>query len=378
MFARAFGWTCIATTVLLAGVVPEILAAPPASKPFGKTAEGVPVELYTLQNTHGMTVRVMTRGATIVDLIVPDKKGQLADVSLGFDDVAGYESSGNQYFGCTTGRVANRIAGGKFKLDGQEYVLAVNNGPNSLHGGKTHALDKVVWKAFPADTPDGQAVSFQYQSPHGEEGYPGNLDLTVTFLVKRARNELVIDYTAASDRPTPVNLTNHMYFNLAGEGSDTVLDHVLQIHADSYTPTDDTLIPTGKIEPVAGLPIDFRQPHRLGERIAQLDNWAGQGYDHNFVVNGSPEALRPVARLKDPASGRVLEIECDEPAVQLYTGNHLHGQAGKAGKPYPRRSAVCLESQHFPDSVNHPQFPTTILKPGDAYRQTCIWRFTAE
>ena len=350
-----------------------------AAEPFGQTAEGTPVEAYTIKNDSGMSAKVITRGATLVELHVPDKNGTTADVVLGFDDVAGYESERNQYFGCTTGRVANRIAGGKFTLDGVEYTLAVNNGPNALHGGLDHSLDKVVWKAEELEPRrGGQGVRFTYTSPDGEEGYPGELKMTVSYVLTDD-NELRITYRATTDKPTPVNLTNHTYFNLAGAGSETVLDHELQLDASTYTPNDATQIPTGEIVSVEGTPLDFRQPHRIGERIESLLETEALGYDHNFPVDG-PFAGRPrsCARLKDPVSGRVMSVRTNSPAVQLYTGNHLLGQEGKAGKTYPKQSAVCLETQHYPDSVNHPDFPTTILKPGETYRYTTIFAFTNE
>ncbi|WP_437227634.1 aldose epimerase family protein [Planctomicrobium sp. SH661] len=350
----------------------------PVGTPFGKTANGEAVELFTLSNSTGMKVTLMSRGATIVNLWVPDKSGQVADVVLGFDDVAGYESEGNQYFGCTTGRVCNRIAKGKFTLDGKEYTLAVNNGENHLHGGNERSLDKVIWQGTGFEKPGAQGVVFSYTSPDGEEGYPGKLTCTVTYTLTSDRNELDIEYAATTDAPTPVNLTNHSYFNLAGEGSPTVLDHELQIFADRYTPANDNLIPTGEIASVADTPLDFRSPHVLGERIGQLEKTPAMGYDHNFVVNGEPGLVRAVAKLKDPKSGRTLEIRSSQPSVQLYTGNFLKGQAGKGGKPYAHRSACCLETQHNPDSVNQASFPSIILQPGKTYRQTCTYLFTAE
>lgn len=349
-----------------------------AAEPYGQTAEGTPVEAYTLTNDSGMSAKLITRGATLVELHVPDRNGQTADVVLGFDDVAGYESDRNQYFGCTTGRVANRIAGGKFTLDGVEYQLAVNNGPNALHGGLKRSLDKVVWKATEFERRKARGVGFEYTSPDGEEGFPGELKITVTYVLTDD-NELRIAYRATTNKPTPVNLTNHSYFNLSGAGSATVLDHELQLWADHYTPTDETQIPTGEIRPVAGTPLDFRAPHRIGERIEAVNSTEALGYDHNFIVNGQfGGALRPCARVKDPASGRVMTVTTNSPAVQLYTGNHLFGQAGKGGKTYPRQSALCLETQHSPDSVNHDNFPTTILKPGETYEYATVYKFSNE
>ncbi len=352
-------------------------AEPPQAEPFGTTADGVPVEIFTLRNSRGLTARVMTRGATLVSLQVPDRNGALADVVLGFDDLAGYEGDGNQYFGCTTGRVCNRIAGGKFTLGDREYTLAVNNGPNALHGGVKRSLDKVVWRARPLDVSNGQAVRFRYTSPDGEEGFPGEVQFSVTYTLTE-NNELRIDYRAVTNHTTPINLTNHSYFNLAGEGTPTVLNHELMLDADRYTPTDATLIPTGEIASVEGTPLDFRTPQVVGVRIAQLDDTPAQGYDHNYVLNGEAGRLRKVGWLKDPASGRVLTLHTDQPGVQLYSGNFLRGQAGKGGKPYPRRCALCLETQHYPDSVHHPHFPSILLQPGETYRHTTVFAFSAE
>jgi aldose 1-epimerase len=349
---------------------------------FGTTKAGEAVEIYTLQNKNGLIAKVTTYGATLVEMHVPDKNGQLADVVNGFDDVSGYEGEGNQYFGCTTGRVCNRIAKGKFTVDGTEYTLALNNDPNHLHGGGDKAVSRRVWNASKSCC--GQSVTFTLTSPDGEEGYPGNLKMKVTYTLTDA-NELRIDYKATTDKATPVNLTNHAYFNLGGAGSGTVLDHLLTLNADKYTPTDDTLIPTGKIEAIAGTALDFRQPHKIGARIpdpaatkTEDCKTATLGYDHNFVVNGAAGEQRLAATLKDPTSGRVLEIFTDQPAIQFYSGNFLKSQAGKAGKNYPFRGAVCLETQHFPDSVNHANFPSTILQPGQTYRTTTVHKFRAE
>jgi len=370
-------WTVLFSKMLLMTSV--VLGEMPAMEPFGKTADGTSVEVYTLKSSTGLTAKVMTRGATLVQLHVPDRTGKTADVVLGFDSVQGYESADNQYFGCTTGRVCNRIARGKFRLDGKEYSLAVNNEPNHLHGGLTRSLDKVVWKAEGFSEKSGQGVRFSYTSPNGEEGYPGNLAITVTYFVPTAGNILKISYEATTDQATPVNLTNHAYFNLSGAGSTTVLDHHLQLNAESYTKADETLIPTGEITSVAGTPLDFRKSTRLGDRIDVLTPTGALGYDHNYVLNRPKDSknLIQAAVLTDPASGRTLKISTTEPGIQLYSGNFLKGQIGKGGKEYPHRSAMCLETQHFPDSVNHPEFPSTILKPGETYQSETVLEFSS-
>ena len=361
-------------------VAASALADPPPAEDFGKSKFGNPVQLYTLKSEKGLVAKVMTRGATLVQLHVPDADGKTADVILGFDDVAGYESDGNPYFGCTTGRVCNRIAKGKFTLDGKEYSLAINNEPNHLHGGVERSLDKVDWKARPFENKFGQGVAFTYTSPDGEEGYPGNLEVTVRYFIPKEHNRLNITYSAKTDKATPVNLTNHAYFNLSGEGSPTVLDHVLRINAKQYTPTDDTLIPTGEQKSVEGSELDFRKPTRIGKRIDSLTDTAALGYDHNFVLNEPKDGqeYRFAAMLKDPKSGRILRISTDEIGIQFYSGNFLDGVKGKGGKAYAHRSALCLETQHFPDSVNQEAFPSTILKPGVEYKSTTIYGFHAE
>jgi aldose 1-epimerase len=353
-------------------------AADPTSEPFGKTAGGQAVELYTLKNEAGFTAKVMTRGATLVQLLAPDRSGKFEDVILGFDSVTGYESEDNQYFGCTTGRVCNRIAKGKFSLDGKDYTLAVNNEPNHLHGGAKNSLDKVVWTAKPFSNERGQGVSFSYTSPDGEEGYPGNLNVTVTYLVPKDKNNLSIRYVAKTDKATPVNLTNHAYFNLAGQGSPTITNHMLSINADQYTPTDDTLIPTGKLENVEGTNLDFRKMTKIGKRIDELTGTPAIGYDHNFILRAPADGkpMRVAATLFEKESGRRLRIMTTEPGVQLYTGNFLKDQKGKGGKTYAHRSALCLETQHFPDSINQPSFPTTVLKPDGKYESQTVLNFT--
>ena len=344
---------------------------------FGKTKDGKPVHKYVLTNDNGMSVSLIARGATIQQILVPDRDGKLADVVNGFDDVAGYEGEDNQYFGCTTGRVCNRIAKGRFSLDGKEYSLAINNEPNHLHGGVERSLDKVVWKADAAPVSDGegQGVVFWYTSPDGEEGYPGALSIRVRYELLKSKNELHIHYWAETDKATPVNLTNHAYFNLGGAGSPTVLDHELKLEADKYTPADDTLIPTGEIADVAGTSLDFRKSTRIGDRIETLTNTGALGYDHNFVLNNQSGKLALAATLKDPKSGRVLKISTTEPGIQFYSGNFLKGQKGKGGKTYAHRAACCLEDQHYPDSVNHPNFPSTILQPGKVYEKTAVYSF---
>lgn len=368
-------------TLAIAFCASTVFAAEPTSESFGKTKDGTPVELYTLKSEKGLVAKVMTRGATLVQLHVPDASGKTADVIWGFDDVSGYESEGNPYFGCTTGRVCNRIAKGKFTVEGKEYTLAINNEPNHLHGGVQRSLDKVVWKARPFTNEKGEGVIFSYASPDGEEGYPGNLDVTVRFFVPKDANRLAINYSAKTDKATPVNLTNHAYFNLAGQGSDSVLDHVLKLNADSYTPVDDTLIPTGEIKSVEGTELDFRKPTKVGKRIDPLTDTAAIGYDHNFVLNKPEEGkqYRFAASLKDPKSGRMLRISTSEIGIQFYSGNFLDGTVkGKDGKTYAHRSALCLETQHFPDSVNQEKFPSTILKPGEEYKSSTILTFVTE
>ncbi len=349
----------------------------PDCESFGRTKDGTEVHLYTLRSDSGLMARVTEYGATLVELHVPDADGNTADVILGFDDVSGYQSDSNQYFGCTTGRVCNRIAKGQFRLNGRTYTLATNDGPNHLHGGSERSLDKVIWTAEPFDADGRRGVVFSYTSPDGEEGYPGNLILRVTYSVSDAAADLTIDYTATTDQPTPVNLTNHAYFNLSGAGSATVLDHLLQIHADHYTPVDETLIPTGAIDPVAGTPLDFRTPHAVGERIGALVETPTLGYDHNFILNrpDDHEDLFSAAVLTDPKSGRRLTVKTTLPAIQFYSGNFLKGQTGKAGRVYPLRSALCLETQYSPDSVNHPNFPSIILEPGETFSSRTVYSF---
>jgi aldose 1-epimerase len=325
-----------------------------------------------------MRAKWVSHGASLAELHVPDREGNLADIVLGFDDEAGWRSADNQHFGSTTGRYANRIAGGRFTLDGQEYQLAQNNGTNHLHGGQERGFGKIEWEGEAFEGELGQGVRFHYTSPDGEEGYPGTLDVTVTYTLT-LMGALRIDYEATADKPTIINLTNHSYFNLAGQGTPTVLDHLVWIAAEQYTPKDANDIPMGEIADVAGTPLDFRQQRALGERIAQLgDSKPSDGYDHNFVLNGPEGIMRLAAEVYHPPSGRKMRVHTDQPGIQLYVGNMLRGQTGKGGAVYPRRSALCLETQHFPDSPNHPHFPSTVLRPGDTYRHTCVYEFSVE
>jgi len=342
---------------------------------FGIDKNGAPARLWTLRSGK-LEIDVTDHGATLVAVRMPDRAGFVDDVILGFDDVKGYESADNQYFGCTTGRVCNRIAKGEFSLDGYLYRLATNNAPNHLHGGGARSLDKVRWQAEVVGSEATPGVRFSYTSPDGEEGYPGNLTIAVTYTLSPAASggALKIDFAATSDKATPVNLTNHAYFNLSGAGASTVLDHVLMLDADHYTPTDDTLIPTGQIQKVAGTPLDFREPRPLGFRIDELTGTAAKGIDHNFVLDGRSDD-GAVARLGSPQSGRWMEVRTTEPGLQVYTGNFLFGQTGKGGRTYAHRSAVCLETQHFPNSVNQPNFPSTVLQPGQTYTSTSTFTF---
>jgi aldose 1-epimerase len=342
--------------------------------PFG-TAAGRPVEVFTLRNANGIEARVTNYGGIILSLMTPDREGRMGDIVLGFDSIAPYVA-GTPYFGAIIGRYGNRIARGRFTIEGETYTLATNNGPNHLHGGN-RGFDKVVWDAEPFENEAGRGLILRYTSPDGEEGYPGTLEATVTYTLTDD-NELIVDYVATTDKATPVNLTQHSYFNLAGAGNGDILDHELMIAASSYTPVDATLIPTGQIAPVEGTPFDFRTPTAIGARIeaddAQLRN--GPGYDHNFVLDRSGDGLELAARVTHPGSGRTLEIRTTEPGLQFYSGNFLDGTiTGKGGRVYGHRSGFCLETQHFPDSPNQPSFPTTIVQPGEEYRTRTVFAF---
>lgn len=350
------------------------MAASVTQSVYGKMPDGTVVDLYTLTNASGVTAKAITYGTILTELHVPDRDGKLGDVVLGFDKLESY-LAGHPFFGCTVGRYANRIAKGKFSLDGNPYTLAVNNGPNSLHGGKK-GFDKVVWKAEPFQQAGLVGVRFTYLSKDGEEGYPGNLATTVTYTLTD-KDEWKIDYSATTDKATPINLTNHTYFNLATGHQVGILDHELTLRADRYTPVDGTLIPTGPIKPVLGTVLDFTKPLTIGARIKELKDFPGGGYDHNFVLSHDGKA--PDARVVEPKSGRVLEMLTTEPGVQLYTGNFLDGKLiGKGGVKYAQYHGFCLEAQHYPDSVNQPQFPSVILRPGDTYKQTTTYRFSVK
>ena len=339
---------------------------------FGQIAEGHPVDLYVLTNGKGLTAKVMTYGATLVSLGIPDRNGNVADITLGCDSIEGYMAA-SPYFGSTVGRYANRIAKGKFVLEGVEYTLAKNNGENHLHGG-IKGFDKVLWQAEPLRQDETVGVKFVYFSKDGEEGYPGNVACTVTYLLT-ASNELKITYEAETDKATPVNLTHHSYFNLAGQGEGDILSHELMLDADRYTPVDAGLIPTGEIKVVEGTPMDFTSAHAIGERIDQVEG----GYDHNFVLRSGGRELALAAQVHDPKTGRTMEIHTTEPGIQFYSGNFLDGTiTGKAGKVYKKHYGFCLEPQHFPDSPNKPNFPSTILNPGEKYLSRTVFLFYAQ
>jgi aldose 1-epimerase len=347
------------------------------SAPFGTLPGGDPVTLYTLSNGRGMTVRIMTYGGIIQSIDVPDKSGVIGDVVLGYDSLAGYLRS-SPYFGALVGRYGNRIAHGRFTLDGETYHLDTNNGPNALHGG-LRGFDKVVWSAAPFTRDSEVGVVLSHTSPDGDQGYPGTLQARVTYTL-RTSNEMVIDYQATTDKATPLNLTNHSYFNLAGRGD--ILGEVLTLNADRYTPVDSTLIPTGELASVAGTPFDFRTPTAIGARIDSADPQLrnGHGYDHNFVINRTSDSgVALVATVVDPATRRVLTVSSTQPGVQFYTGNFLDGSiTGKGGVVYARRSGFALETQHFPDSPNHANFPSTILRPGQEFTSRTIFAFGVE
>ncbi len=341
--------------------------------PFGKLPDGTQVDLYTLNNSNSITVKIMTYGGIITSVQVPDQHGMPGEVQLGFDSLDQY-LQGHPYFGAICGRVANRIADGRFAIDGQSYQLTANNGPNHLHGG-VKGFDKVLWKARPVQDKDRVGVELSYVSPDGEEGYPGELSISVVYSLND-KNELAIDYTARTDKATPINLTNHTYWNLADAGRGDVHDHTLLLRASRYLPVNDTIIPTGELKDVHETPMDFTEPAPIGSRIEQLKGDPG-GYDHCYVLDKRQgETLSLAVRLIDPKSGRVMEVLTTEPAIQLYTGNFLDGSLKSRGATFAKQHAVCLEAQHYPDSINQPNFPSTLLKPGQTYRQTTVHRFS--
>jgi len=340
---------------------------------FGSLNDGTAVEMLILKNAQGAIAKVITYGATLTELWVPDRRGKLGDVVLGFDQLPGYVGN-HPWFGATVGRVANRIAKGKFTLDGKEYSLEINNPPNNLHSG-SKGLSRTVWKAEPLHEPHAAAVRFTSVSPDGDGGFPGNLSVTLVYRLTD-NNELQLEYTARTDKATPVNLTNHSYFNLAG--GKEILDEILYLAAEHYTSVDATLIPTGEIQPVKGTPFDFTTPAAVGSRIAGMKGDPG-GYDHNYVLSREAGKMKLAARVLDPASGRQMEVWTTEPGVQFYSGNFLDGTiTGKRGVVYGKHSGFCLETQHFPDSVNHPGFPSVILRPGGVYQTETIYKFSAK
>jgi aldose 1-epimerase len=380
---------CAPWVIVAAFLVPGVTTQAPSSEPARATVkhststarvDGKPIEMFTLTSGRGIEMQVISYGGIITSLKVPDRDGRTADVVLGFDSPQRYlDQPPPPYFGALIGRYGNRIAKGTFTLEGRTYTLATNNEPNHLHGG-TRGFDKVLWTATPREAADGSSVILTRTSPDGEEGYPGNLQVRVTYTLTN-RNELIVDYHATTDKATPVNLTQHSYFNLAGHDAGDILGHQLLINADRYTPVDATLIPTGELAPVQGTPFDFRQPTAIGARIDQDDPQLknGKGYDHNWVLNRSGAGLSLAARLTDPKSGRTLEIRTTEPGLQFYSGNCLDGTInGKGGPPYAHRSGLCLETQHYPDSPNKSNFPSTVLKPGQNYDSKTVFAFSAK
>ncbi len=375
-----------ATMLLLAALPNAAVAQSVSSAPFDTTSDGAAVEQWTLTNANGMEVKILTWGGTLSQVNVPDRDGNIANVNLGFDNMADYESM-SPYFGTITGRYANRIALGKFTIDGEEYSLAINNDPNALHGG-LKGFDKVVWTAEEVESDEGVAVQFSYMSPDMEEGYPGNLDVKVTYTLTD-ENELLMDYLATTDKTTVINLTNHAYWNLKGEGMGTIDDHVLQLNASNYTPVDPTLIPTGEIAPVADTPFDFTTPTAIGERNRSDHEQIiiGRGYDHNWVLDREHSAdgawddrsWMMAARLSEPSTGRVLEVWTEEPGIQFYAGNFLDGTVyGQADKAFRQGDGLALETQIFPDSPNQEGFPNALLAPGEEYKTRTSYKFLTE
>ena len=343
---------------------------------FGKLADGTPVDSYTLTNKNGVEVKITNYGATITSIKVPDRSGKFDDVTLGYDSIDGYLAK-NPHLGAVAGRFANRIAKGEFNLNGKAYKLAKNNGENHLHGGPK-GFYQAMWTATPIESGDTVGVTLKYLSKDGEEGYPGNLDVTVTYTLN-GENALKIGYAATTDKDTILNLTNHSYFNLAGAGNGDILGHQLKINSEQITPVDSTMIPTGDVKPVAGTPFDFSKLTAIGARINDQDEQLilGKGYDHNFILNVNNTLATPAAEVYEPTTGRVMDVFTNQPGVQLYTGNFLDGTiTGKGGKVYKQRYGFCLETQHYPDSPNKPNFPTVVLKPGQQFDSTTIFKFS--
>lgn len=376
MKARFIGRALVTTLLVLTTAVVALAQAKITKTSFGKTPAGEQVDLYTLRNAKGMEARITNYGGIIVSLTAPNRKGEMADIVLGFNDLESYLTKNNPYFGAIIGRYGNRIGKGRFTLNGVEYKLAVNNGENHLHGG-IKGFDKVIWTAKEQNTNAGPALALTYLSKDLEEGYPGNLNVTVTYTLTNL-NELKIDYSATTDKDTVINLTHHSYFNLVGEGNGDILNHQVTIKANQFVPTDAGSIPTGELKAVAGTPFDFLKATPIGDRINQDDQQLkfGNGYDHTWVINGRRGTLRHAATAYESASGRVLEVWTTEPGMQFYTGNFLDGTlSGKAGGVYRRRSGFCFETQHYPDSPNKPSFPTTTLKKGAPFKSTTVYKF---
>jgi aldose 1-epimerase len=340
-------------------------------QPFGKTKDGQAVDLYTLTNESGMTVKITNYGGTVTSLVTADRDGKMADIVLGYDTLDEYLKD-SPYFGCLIGRFGNRIGNGRFSLNGKEYKLAQNNGQNHLHGG-VKGFDKVVWKAEPVKEKKSVSLKLTYLSKDGEEGYPGNLNCTVSYILTND-SELIVDYLAQTDAATIVNLTHHSYFNLAGHGSGDILGHQVRLTADHYTPVDETLIPTSQIATVKGTPMDFTKQTAIGVRIDKVKG----GYDHNYVLNNSDGSMALAASVYEPITGRVMEISTTEPAIQLYSGNFLDESLKGKGAMYRKHAGFCLETQHFPDSPNKPQFPSVVLNPGRQYRHKTIHKFSVK
>ena len=342
------------------------------TRPFGKLPDGREVTLFEIANDNGTAVSLIDYGATVVTVVTADRNGERANINLGFEDLAGYLGQ-HPFFGSTVGRYCNRIANGEFTLDGKSYQLFKNDGENHLHGGKV-AFNRVLWQAKKIENADSIGVEFTYKSPDGDEGYPGNLHVTARYILTQD-DELVVEFLATTDQTTHVNLTNHNYWNLAGAGAGKILDHELMVRAEKYLAVDEGLIPTGGMLDVVGTPLDFRSPHKIGERIEEV-GLTPTGYDHCFVIDESDEQLPLAAQIKDPASGRVMEIRTSQPGIQFYTGNFLDGKDNNGG--FNQHEAFCLETQHYPDTPHRPEFPTTVLKPGETYRQKTVHRFFAD